>query len=87
MNCVGRVQGRGIGCINTCTVCREQPVVLEELCKKGANKNAQNKDGLTALHTAVDQDLAECVRVLVSNGADVNVQVGVTISKCICVLS
>ena len=87
MNCVGRVQGRGMECINACTVCREQPAVLEELCKKGANKNAQNKAGLTALHTAVDQDLAECVRVLVSNGANVNVQVGVTISKCKCVLS
>lgn len=62
--------------VHACTVFREQDSVLEELCKKGANKNAQNKAGLTALHSAVDQDLVDCVRVLVNNGADVNVQVG-----------
>ena len=38
MNCVGRVQGRGMECIKACTVCKEQDNTVDELCRQSTRK-------------------------------------------------
>ena len=38
MNCVGRVQGRGMGCIKACTVFKEQGNTVDELCRQSTRK-------------------------------------------------
>ena len=38
MSCVGRVQGRGMECIQTCTVCKEQDNTVDELCRQSTRK-------------------------------------------------
>ena len=38
VNCVGRVQGRGMECIKACTVCKEQDNTVDELCRQSTRK-------------------------------------------------
>ena len=57
--------------------------MIDELCKRWVDKNAHNKDGMTPLHVAVDQNLEECVRLLICNGANVNVQVRGSCFVCV----
>ncbi len=47
--------------------------VAAHLIYKGANVNAQQKDGITPLHAAVFQENIQLVRLLLSKGAGVNV--------------
>ena len=47
---------------------------MEELLKKGADVNAQDCDGLTPLHRAIENDNLESVKLLIRKGADVNTE-------------
>ena len=54
-------------------LCRARDTVkVAEAIRNGANVNAKNKDGRTALFWAVLYDRTEIVRVLLQNGANVN---------------
>lgn len=60
-----------------------QDVVVNELIDCGANVNQVNEKGFTPLHfAAASTHGALCLELLVCNGADVNIKVGV--SKAIC---
>lgn len=50
--------------------------IIQLLCKKGANINARNRAGETALHVAVRLGKKLAVRTLVDNGANVHVRDG-----------
>lgn len=54
---------------------RNQPEVMELLLKKGAQINALNNGGCSTLHVAVNKQHAECVRILLKNKCNVNIQV------------
>ena len=45
--------------------------LVKHVLSKGADLNARDKEGATALHRAVDQGNVEIVRVLLENGADI----------------
>ena len=47
-------------------------VIVQMLLAKGADVNAKDYDGITALMLASDQGIKEYVQVLLANGADVN---------------
>ena len=54
-----------------------QEAVANELVNRGANVNQPNHHGGTPLHlAAVSTNGALCLELLVNNGADVNMQVG-----------
>lgn len=48
---------------------------MELLLKKGAQINALNNGGCSTLHVAVNKQHAECVRILLKNKCNVNIQV------------
>lgn len=50
-----------------------RPLILRELLKRGVNVNATDKDGGTALHTAVFNGFVDCVKVLLEFGADITI--------------
>lgn len=70
-----------------------QDVVVNELIDCGANVNQVNEKGFTPLHfAAASTHGALCLELLVCNGADVNIKVGVSkpfihTSKCYTSLS
>lgn len=51
-----------------------QPQVMEILLDNGANINAVNKGGCSALHVAVNKQHLDCVKVLLNYQCDVNIQ-------------
>ncbi|KAH8041271.1 hypothetical protein HPB51_014419 [Rhipicephalus microplus] len=51
----------------------DKPAILELLVNLGADINAKNKKGYTALHVAVNKDSVACVRVLTNYISDLNV--------------
>lgn len=56
-----------------------QDVVVNELIDCGANVNQVNEKGFTPLHfAAASTHGALCLELLVCNGADVNIKVGVS---------
>lgn len=56
-----------------------QDVVVNELIDCGANVNQLNEKGFTPLHfAAASTHGALCLELLVCNGADVNIKVGVS---------
>lgn len=46
--------------------------IVKELIENGADVNASNKDGITALHAAVRANNIDCVDILLENGAYVD---------------
>lgn len=55
-----------------------QDVVVNELIDSGANVNQKNEKGFTPLHfAAASTHGALCLELLVGNGADVNMKVGI----------
>jgi ankyrin len=42
------------------------------LLSRGASSKAKSKNGLTPLHMATQGDHVECIRLLLSAGADIN---------------
>lgn len=59
-----------------------QDAVVNELTDYGANVNQPNNSGFTPLHfAAASTHGALCLELLVNNGADVNIQVGLSQSS------
>lgn len=52
--------------------CYGRKNVLEFLINKGANVNASDKMGFTAMHFAAQENHADIIRILLKNGADIN---------------
>lgn len=48
--------------------------VLKTLAKTGANINAKNDQGQTALHVAVNRGAMEFVKILIQNGANIHIE-------------
>lgn len=48
--------------------------ITQSLLDRGANCNAQDKDGCTPLHTAAKKGHAECVKLLLARGAAVGIK-------------
>lgn len=49
-----------------------QKEIVEYLISRGANVNATDKFGITALLAAIWEGHTECVRLMIQNGADKN---------------
>lgn len=59
-----------------------QDVVVNELIDSGANVNQKNEKGFTPLHfAAASTHGALCLELLVGNGADVNMKVGIELES------
>lgn len=59
-----------------------QDVVVNELIDSGANVNQKNEKGFTPLHfAAASTHGALCLELLVGNGADVNMKVGIQLES------